>query len=283
VDLVLHWDKASESIVPIPEVPASLDHIVDGADASLRRLGTDYVDLLLYHRPHPLVPIADVLGEMGNLVAKGKEREIWCSNFSGNQLLEAVRVASDCGVRSFVNVQNQHNLLDRSAEQDVIPACDDLGCAPPPYSRSPAACSAASIGATNRFRLTAVSISGRPRGALPHRRRIRRHRALVGVCAVSRPHAPRVGIVLARELARRSQRCHRRNDCGTGALNVGATLAWDISDAEREEIAACSRFREPRLTRLAQKAVTWCPDTAKIAPTRSTALGRAGPKVRGEG
>jgi aryl-alcohol dehydrogenase-like predicted oxidoreductase len=89
-------------------------------EASLQRLGTDYIDLYQIHRPDPTVPIADTLGALDELVRAGKVREIGCSNFSAAQLQEAASAVKAGGAR-FVSVQNEYNLLVREPELEVLP------------------------------------------------------------------------------------------------------------------------------------------------------------------
>jgi aryl-alcohol dehydrogenase-like predicted oxidoreductase len=110
---------------------AKPDYIRRAVDASLRRLGTDHIDLYQIHRPDPETPIADTLFALGEIVAAGKVREIGCSNFSGAELREADAAAGD-GPR-FVSVQNHYNLLNRADEADVLPVCNELGIAYLPY------------------------------------------------------------------------------------------------------------------------------------------------------
>jgi aryl-alcohol dehydrogenase-like predicted oxidoreductase len=100
------------------------------AEDSLRRLGTDYIDLYQIHKPDPEVPIAETLGAMDELVRAGKVREIGCSNFGAEQLREAEAAAR--GAR-FVSVQNEYSLLQREPEADVLPECERLGLAFLPY------------------------------------------------------------------------------------------------------------------------------------------------------
>jgi aryl-alcohol dehydrogenase-like predicted oxidoreductase len=99
---------------------------------SLRRLGTDWVDLYQVHQPDPDTPIADTLGALNELVRAGKIREIGCSNFSASQLVEAEGAAKKTGTR-FVSVQNEYSLLQREPEREVLPACKALGLAFVPY------------------------------------------------------------------------------------------------------------------------------------------------------
>ncbi len=91
-------------------------------DDSLRRLGTDRIDLYQLHRPDPEVPITDTLGALRDLVAAGKIREIGCSNFTVAQLEEAKPVIGAAGPR-FASVQNELSLLAREAVTDVLPYC----------------------------------------------------------------------------------------------------------------------------------------------------------------
>ena len=102
------------------------------ADASLQRLGTDYIDLFQLHSPDPTVPIADTLGALDEVVQQGKVREIGCSNFSAAQLEEAARTVKP-GAARFVSVQNEYSLMHREPEADVLPECARLGLAFIPY------------------------------------------------------------------------------------------------------------------------------------------------------
>ena len=101
------------------------EYVRRAAEDSLRRLGTDYIDLYQIHQPDPNTPIADTLGALDELVHAGKVREIGCSNFSAAQIREA-------GGR-FVSVQNQYSLFHREPEAEVLPECSRLGLAFLPY------------------------------------------------------------------------------------------------------------------------------------------------------
>ncbi len=105
---------------------AKPDYVRSACEDSLRRLGTDYIDLYQLHYPDEATPIADTLGALGELVTAGKVREIGCSNFSAEQLRLA-RDAAGAGP-AFASVQNQYSLLERRPEFDgVLGACDELG------------------------------------------------------------------------------------------------------------------------------------------------------------
>jgi aryl-alcohol dehydrogenase-like predicted oxidoreductase len=107
-------------------------YVRKAADASLKRLNIERIDLYQLHKPDPSVPIADTLAAMHDLVTAGKVREIGCSNFSAAQLREA-DTAVKAGAAKFVSVQNEYSLLHREPEKDVLPECARLGLAFLPY------------------------------------------------------------------------------------------------------------------------------------------------------
>ncbi len=107
-------------------VPQAVDH-------SLRRLGTDRIDLYWLHAPDAATPIGHTLEALDALVRAGKVREIGCSNFSAAQLDEADAVAAEAGLHRFVTVQNEYSLLHREPEAEVLPACERLDMSLVPY------------------------------------------------------------------------------------------------------------------------------------------------------
>jgi len=100
---------------------------------SLKRLGTDRIDLYWLHHPDPQVPVGDTLEALGRLVDVGKVREIGCSNFSAEQLVSASAAASQRGVPAFATAQNEYSLLARDVEAEVVPACVRIGMTLVPY------------------------------------------------------------------------------------------------------------------------------------------------------
>lgn len=96
-------------------------------EASLRRLQTDYIDLYQMHRFDPDTPLEESLSTLNDLVHEGKVRYIGNSNYSGWQIADADWVARTRGWTPFISAQNRYSLLDRSAERDVIPACERFG------------------------------------------------------------------------------------------------------------------------------------------------------------
>jgi aryl-alcohol dehydrogenase-like predicted oxidoreductase len=91
-------------------------------EASLRRLGTDWIDLYQMHVPDPTTPIEETLSVLDDLVREGKIRYIGHSNFAGWQIAEAELTASIAGTTSFISAQNEYSLLARAVEREVLPA-----------------------------------------------------------------------------------------------------------------------------------------------------------------
>ncbi len=104
---------------------AKPEYVRQAAEDSLRRLGTDHVDLYQLHQPDPKVPIADTLGAMEDLKRAGKVREIGCSNFTAGQMREAAG--------HFASIQNQYSLLHREPEKEVLAECVREGVAFLPF------------------------------------------------------------------------------------------------------------------------------------------------------
>jgi aryl-alcohol dehydrogenase-like predicted oxidoreductase len=108
------------------------EYVKRAIEDSLRRLGTDRIDLYQLHRPDPSVPIAETLGALDELVVAGKVREIGCSNFTAEQIREAEEARAPRAAR-FVSVQNEYSLLNRAAESDVLGESTRRGLAFLPY------------------------------------------------------------------------------------------------------------------------------------------------------
>ncbi|WP_427008028.1 aldo/keto reductase [Pseudarthrobacter sp. H2] len=108
-------------------------YIIKAAEASLRRLGTDWIDLYQFHTPDPRTPIDETLAALDELVASGKVRYIGHSNRAGWQIAEAEFVARARGGSRFISSQNHYNLLDRRAELEVTPAAAAYGLGVLPY------------------------------------------------------------------------------------------------------------------------------------------------------
>lgn len=96
-------------------------------ESSLRRLGTDWIDLYQLHSPDPLTPIEETLAALHELVVEGKVRYVGSSNFAGWEVVDADWHAREAGLTPFVSAQNKYSLLDRSAEAELVPACEAVG------------------------------------------------------------------------------------------------------------------------------------------------------------
>jgi aryl-alcohol dehydrogenase-like predicted oxidoreductase len=103
------------------------DYIRWAVEGSLRRLRTNVIDVYQMHEPDPVTPIEETLGALNDLVVDGKVRWIGSSNFSVEQVEGAEEVARGAGFHRFVSAQNEYSLLEREAEDDVLPACETLG------------------------------------------------------------------------------------------------------------------------------------------------------------
>ena len=120
---------------PPPPAPpgGSRRYVIGAVEASLRRLGTDYIDLYQMHNPDLATPIEETLGALDDLVSAGKVRYVGHSNFTGAQIAEADRIARDGSFSRFITAQNHYNLLEREIEAEVIPACERFGLGLLPY------------------------------------------------------------------------------------------------------------------------------------------------------
>ena len=111
----------------------SRDYIMQAVEKSLALLGTDYIDLYQHHFPDPGTPVEETLRALDDLVTQGKVRYIGCSNYSGEMLAEAERIATDSGLSHYVTAQNRYSLLYRDIETDLVPVAKQLGVGILPY------------------------------------------------------------------------------------------------------------------------------------------------------
>lgn len=133
-DLVI----ATKVRFPMGEGPNDLGlsrkHIVAGVEASLRRLGTDYIDLYQVHCWDPVTPLEETLSTLDTLIRSGKVRYIGASNYSGWQLQKAVDISRQRGWEPFTALQPLYNLLDRSLEWELVDVCQQEGLGIIPWS-----------------------------------------------------------------------------------------------------------------------------------------------------
>jgi aryl-alcohol dehydrogenase (NADP+) len=112
----------------------SRKHIMDGIDASLRRLGHDYVDLYQIHRFDPTTPVEETMEALHDVVRSGKARYIGASSMYAWQFAKMQYTAQLHGWTRFISMQNHYNLVYREEEREVIPFCIDQGIGVIPWS-----------------------------------------------------------------------------------------------------------------------------------------------------
>jgi aryl-alcohol dehydrogenase-like predicted oxidoreductase len=112
---------------------ASRRYIFEALEASLRRLGTDFIDLYQIHIPDAQTPLEETMRALDDAVRQGKVRYLGSSNFVGWQLVEAQWIARSEHREGFVSAQNLYNLLDRKIESELVPACKAHGVGILPY------------------------------------------------------------------------------------------------------------------------------------------------------
>jgi aryl-alcohol dehydrogenase-like predicted oxidoreductase len=112
----------------------SRKHVLSAIDASLERLGMDYVDLYQIHRWDEHTPVDETMGALHDVVRAGKARYIGASSMHAWQFAKAQRVAERHGWTGFVSMQNHYNLLYREEEREMIPQCIDQGTGVLPWS-----------------------------------------------------------------------------------------------------------------------------------------------------
>ena len=112
----------------------SRKHILDAVEASLRRLGTDYIDLYQVHAYDPTTPLDETLGALDDCVRSGKVRYAGCSNYSAWQLMKANALARELGTARFDCLQPQYSLICRFIEREHLPLCIEEGIGVIPWS-----------------------------------------------------------------------------------------------------------------------------------------------------
>jgi aryl-alcohol dehydrogenase-like predicted oxidoreductase len=146
-EIVGHWLKqkkrddfvvATKVRFPMGDGPndggLSRKHIFASVEDSLRRLGTDYIDLYQVHAWDALTPLEETLSALNDLVRKGVVRYIGASNFRAWQLQKAIYLARQHGWESFVCLQPQYSLLCRATEYELLPLCEHEGVGVIPWS-----------------------------------------------------------------------------------------------------------------------------------------------------
>ncbi|MDO4253133.1 MAG: aldo/keto reductase [Rothia sp. (in: high G+C Gram-positive bacteria)] len=111
----------------------SRSYIMRALEASLRRLGSEHIDLYIYHTPDGKTPADETLSALNTLIDQGKVRYIGHSNHTGWQIAQAEYLAQNLGKQRYIAAENHYNLLDRRAELEVIPAAQHFGLGLLPY------------------------------------------------------------------------------------------------------------------------------------------------------
>lgn len=109
------------------DVGASRKHILDGIDASLRRLETDYVDLYQIHASDSVTPIEETLRALDTLVSQGKVRYIGCSNWYAWQIMKALGISETKNYARFDSLQAYYSIAGRDLEREIVPLLQDQG------------------------------------------------------------------------------------------------------------------------------------------------------------
>ena len=112
----------------------SRKHIIEACEASLRRLGTDFIDLYQIHRFDEHTPIEETLEALDALVRAGKVRYLGASSMAAWQFAKMLFTADALGLHRFVSMQNHHNLVYREEEREMLPLCLDQGVGTLPWS-----------------------------------------------------------------------------------------------------------------------------------------------------
>lgn len=118
----------------INDVGLSRRHIIHNCEASLKRLGTDYLDLYIVHSFDFMTPLEETLSALNDLVHHGKVRYLGCSNYAAWQLMKALSISERNHWESFVSLQAYYSLAARDAELELIPLCQDQGLGLTPWS-----------------------------------------------------------------------------------------------------------------------------------------------------
>jgi aryl-alcohol dehydrogenase-like predicted oxidoreductase len=112
----------------------SRQHIIASCEASLRRLGTDYIDLYQVHGWDLTTPIEETLRALDDLVRQGKVRYLGCSNWAARQIAKSIYLAEGRGWERFVSLQAYYSLVGRDLEHELLPLCREEGLAVLPWS-----------------------------------------------------------------------------------------------------------------------------------------------------
>ena len=120
-------DDAQTGVGDVNNVGLSRKHVLAGCDDSLRRLGTDYIDLYQVHGWDPVTPLEETMGALADLVRAGKVRYVGVSNYAVRQIMKANAIADAHGWPRFVSLQAYYSLVGRDLEHELVDLCDEEG------------------------------------------------------------------------------------------------------------------------------------------------------------
>ena len=127
-DRIVLATKARNPMGPGPnDGGLSRKHLISACEASLRRLGTDYIDLYQTHSPDPETPIEETMGALDDLVRAGKTRYVGSSNYPAWRLAQALMASERRGYVRYVSAQPRYNMLFRMIEDEILPLCQAEG------------------------------------------------------------------------------------------------------------------------------------------------------------
>lgn len=118
----------------INDAGLSRRHIMQSCENSLKRLGTDYIDLYIVHSFDFMTPLEETLSALNDLVHQGKVRYLGCSNYFAWQLMKALSIAEKHHWEKFVSLQAYYSLVGRDVELELVPLCEDQGLGITPWS-----------------------------------------------------------------------------------------------------------------------------------------------------
>jgi aryl-alcohol dehydrogenase-like predicted oxidoreductase len=127
-------EGATQGTGDVNNVGLSRKHIMESCEASLRRLGTDYIDLYQVHGWDALTPVEETLRALDDLVRQGKVRYLGCSNWTARHLMKALGLAEARGWERFVSLQAYYSLVGRDLEHELLPLCAEEGLGVLPWS-----------------------------------------------------------------------------------------------------------------------------------------------------
>ncbi|MDZ7680706.1 MAG: aldo/keto reductase [Fodinibius sp.] len=127
-------EEAAEGTGDVNNEGLSRKHIMESVDASLERLGTDYIDLYQIHGVDKMTPIEETLAALNDLVRQGKVHYIGCSNLSVRQLAKALQISKENNWATFSSLQAYYNVAGRDLEYELLPLCREEGLGVLPWS-----------------------------------------------------------------------------------------------------------------------------------------------------